>query len=163
MKKGMKLIAVAAFVCAALSCGQGITSGGKGQTLPKEDEAVFTGSGITFSYDKATGKETKLSDAIRNVRVVFKKDGSCILNCEIYNINKKLWVDMGEGIGTYNISEATASFGLLDMKYSYDGMTLILKQKIVDSMTTGYVMFILSGRARTSFFPLKSPALSIPS
>lgn len=160
MKK-MKLLALAAFVCAVISCGQGIPSGGN-----KEDEAVFTGNGITFSYDEATGKETKLYDAFRNVRVVFKKDGSCILNCEVYNINEKLWVDMGEGIGTYNISEATASFGLLDMKYSYDGMTLILKQKIVDnSMTTryGYVTFVLSGRRKPSFFPLKLPALSIPS
>ena len=42
MKK-MKLLALAALVCAVISCGQGIPSGGN-----KEDEAVFTGNGIYY-------------------------------------------------------------------------------------------------------------------
>ena len=48
MKKGIKLIALTTLVCAVISCGQGIPSGGKGQTLPQEDVAVFTGNGILY-------------------------------------------------------------------------------------------------------------------
>jgi lipoprotein len=70
MKKGiMKLIVLAALVCAVLSCGMGITSGvqkgaanHKDEDVAPEDKVVFTGSGIFYYLpdleSQGSGKET---------------------------------------------------------------------------------------------------------
>ncbi|UTC49848.1 hypothetical protein [Treponema sp. OMZ 855] len=157
MKKGMKLIALVAFVCAALSCGQGITSGGKGLTLPQEDKAVFTGSGIVFSYDEATNKETKLYDAFRNVRVVFKKDGTYEITGEEYLKDENKWIDKGRGTGPYTISNNLLNFLGMNFIYSYQGTTLILKSR------DWGVVFILSSKTLTSLIPQTVSSIVLPS
>lgn len=70
MKKGMKLIALAALVCAVLSCELGAPSGVKkrggvdhtDEDVAPEDKAVFTGSGIFYylpdSHTRGSEHET---------------------------------------------------------------------------------------------------------
>ncbi|AIW88753.1 hypothetical protein JO41_02185 [Treponema sp. OMZ 838] len=178
MKKGMKLIVLAALVCAAISCGQGITSGGKGLTLPKEDEAVFTGSGYGYWYDEDTGKEYKLHDWTRNFRLVFNKDGTYTMTGEVWYIPPTGWTKIEDTTPVpYTFSEDTVDI-LEGCKYSYDGTTLILKheektvldkymaQKLGHPEAAGKKagrIYILSSKTRASFIPLKKTALSIPS
>ena len=154
MKK-MKLLALAALVCAVLSCGQGIPSGSN-----KEDEAVFTGSGICYYTpdleSQGSGKETfkyaqKAVDegkaeykdgmyiskeyAMKDVSFTFRKDGTYSL--------KGMEVDLktndtypSEGKGTYLISKGqlVCTTQYSDGKpcenvylISYNGGTLVLK------------------------------------
>ena len=89
MKK-MKLLALGALVCAVISCGQGIPSGGN-----KEDEAVFTGNGILYylTYNEewlkvakkaVTAGKAEYKDgmyiskelAVKDVSFTFRKDGT---------------------------------------------------------------------------------------
>ena len=125
----MKLIALVAFVCAALSCGMGITSGGKGQTLPQEDEAVFTGSGIfyylpdintrgteheTFTYAQEAVAEGKAEYkdgmyiskelAAKDISFTFRKDGTYSLKGMEVNLTTNDTYSRGEK-GTYSISK----------------------------------------------------------
>jgi lipoprotein len=160
MKKGIKLAALAALVWAVLSCGQGVTAGGNGVSSSNEDEAVFTGNGFLFSYDKATDKEKKVSYEIRNVRAVFKKDGTLTMTFESYNIAEKKWV-ITEDAGKYSVSDAQATVGMRNMKYSYRGNTLILKSEV--DLYAGGLIFILSSAHHASFLPQTDFTLSIPS
>ena len=172
MKKGMKLLALAALVCAVLSCGQGIPSGGN-----KEDEAVFTGNGYAYWYDEDTGKEYKLRDWARNLRLVLKKDGTYTMTGEVWYLPPTGWTKSEDTTPVpYTFSEDTVNI-LEGCKYSYDGTTLILKHEekaVLDEdiaqklghpeaagKKVGYI-YILSSKTRASFIPLRTPALSTP-
>ena len=137
MKKGMKLIVLAALVCAVLSCGQGIPSGGN-----KEDEAVFTGSAIlyylpdintqgseheTFKYAQKAVDEGKAEYkdgmyiskewAVKDVSFTFRKDGTYSLKGTEVNLTTNdtySWVEKG----TYSISD-----GQLVCTYQYENRT----------------------------------------
>ena len=158
MKKGIKLIALITLACAVLSCGQGIPSGGN-----KEDEAVFTGNGYAYRYDKNTDKEYKEHDWMRNLRLVLKKDGTYTMTGEVCYIDTG-WIDIegGKEPVPYTFSEDTVD--ILDRcKYSYDGTTLILKREsIIAGENQGGEVYILSSKTRASFIPLRTPALSTP-
>ena len=128
MKKGIKLIALTTLVCAVISCGQGIPSGGKGQTLPQEDVAVFTGNGIvyylpdintrgteheTFTYAQKAVTEGKAEYkdgmyistewAVKDVSFTFRKDGTYSLKGMEVNLTTNDTYS-SEGNGTYSIS-----------------------------------------------------------
>ena len=153
MKK-MKLLALAALVCAVLSCGQGIPSGGN-----KEDVAVFTGSGICYYTpdleSQGSGKETfkyaqKAVDegkaeykdgmyistewAVKDVSFTFRKDGTYSLKGMEVNLTTNDTYS-SEGNGTYSISneQLVCSFQFEGNTYeevyliSHDGEALVLK------------------------------------
>ena len=153
MKK-MKLLALAALVCAVLSCGQGIPSGGN-----KEDEAVFTGSGIyyytpdlesqgsgkeTFKYAQKAVTEGKAEYkdgmyistewAVKDVSFTFRKDGTYSLKGMEVNLTTNDTYS-SEGNGTYSISneQLVCSFQFKGNTYetvyliSHDGEALVLK------------------------------------
>ena len=136
MKK-MKLLALAALVCAVLSCGQGIPSGGN-----KEDEAVFTGSGIyyytpdlesqgsgkeTFKYAQKAVTEGKAEYkdgmyistewAVKDVSFTFRKDGTYSLKETEVNLTTNDTYS-GETKGTYSISDRQ-----LVCTYQYENRT----------------------------------------
>ena len=119
----MKLLALAALVCAVLSCGQGIPSGGN-----KEDEAVFTGNGICYylpdlhtrgtehetfkcaQKDVAEGKAEYKDGmyiskefALKDVSFTFRKDGTYSLKGTGVNLTTNDTYS-GETKGTYSIS-----------------------------------------------------------
>ena len=129
MKKGMKLLALAALVCAVLSCGQGIPSGGKGQTLPQEDVAVFTGNGILYylpdintrgtEHETFTDAQKDVTEgkaeykdgmyistewAVKDVSFTFRKDGTYSLKGTEVNLTTNDTYS-GETKGTYSISD----------------------------------------------------------
>jgi len=136
MKK-MKLLALAALVCAVLSCGQGILSGGN-----KEDEAVFTGSAIlyylpdintqgseheTFEYAQKAVDEGKAEYkngmyiskeyALKNISFTFRKDGTYSLKeTEVILTTNDTY--SGETKGTYSISDRQ-----LVCTYQYENRT----------------------------------------
>ena len=129
MKKGMKLLALAALVCAVLSCGQGIPSGGKGQTLPQEDVAVFTGNGILYylpdintrgtEHETFTDAQKDVTEgkaeykngmyiskeyALKDISFTFRKDGTYSLKrMEVYLKTNDTYPS--EEKGTYLISK----------------------------------------------------------
>ena len=133
----MKLLALAALVCAVLSCGQGIPSGGN-----KEDEAVFTGNGIyyylpdlhtrgteheTFKYaqkDVAEGKAEYKDGmyiskeyALKNISFTFRKDGTYSLKeTEVILTTNDTY--SGETKGAYSISDRQ-----LVCTYQYENRT----------------------------------------
>ena len=136
MKK-MKLLALAALVCAVLSCGQGIPSGGN-----KEDVAVFTGSGIcyytpdlesqgsgteTFKYAQKAVTEGKAEYkngmyistefAMKYVSFTFRKDGTYSLKETEVNLTTNDTYS-GETKGTYSISDRQ-----LVCTYQYENRT----------------------------------------
>ena len=154
MKK-MKLLALAALVCAVLSCGQGIPSGGN-----KEDVAVFTGSGICYYTpdleSQGSGKETfkyaqKAVDegkaeykngmyiskeyALKNISFTFKRDGTYSLKETLINPETEAVIDSDSSTGTYSISngQLVRSFQFKGNTYeevyliSHDGEALVLK------------------------------------
>lgn len=132
MKKGMKLIALAALVCAVLSCGMGMTSGvqkgeanHKDEDVVPEDKAVFTGSGIfyylpdidteheTFTYaqEAVTEGKAEYKDgmyiskelATKDVSFTFRKDGTYSLKGMEVNLTTNYTYSWGRK-GTYSIS-----------------------------------------------------------
>ena len=136
MKK-MKLLALAALVCAVLSCGQGIPSGGN-----KEDVAVFTGNGIyyylpdlhtrgteheTFKYAQKAVDEGKAEYkdgmyiskeyAMKDVSFTFRKDGTYSLKETAVNLTTNDTYS-GETKGTYSISDRQ-----LVCTYQYENRT----------------------------------------
>ena len=154
MKKGMKLIVLGALVCAVLSCGQGIPSGGN-----KEDEAVFTGNGIcyytpdlesqgsgkeTFKYAQKAVTEGKAEYkngmyiskewALKDVSFTFRKDGTYSLKGTDVNLTTNDTYSE-ETKGTYSISngQLVCSFQFKGNTYeevyliSHDGEALVLK------------------------------------
>ena len=161
MKKGIKLAALAALVWAVLSCGQGVTAGGNGVSSSNEDEAVFTGNGFVFSYDKETGKEKKVSDLFRNIRIVFRKDGTFTISGERYDPDTNRWFDTIPSTQNYKISDTMLHFLGTDCKYSYRGNTLIIKIR-ERNWERGWI-FILSSGYHASFLPQTDFTLSIPS
>lgn len=181
MKKGMKLIVLAAFVCTVLSCGMGVTSGGKNvpsdnedSTPANEDEVVFTGSAFVFSHDKNTGIETKVSENIRNLQMIFRANGTYTIKGQTYKYDKNkgiIWTDIEhtykykavDGIMTTEITPGSNKYPF-NRKYSYDGTVLIIKPIVTETVESyTATMFVLSSKIRASFIPLKTPALSIPS
>ena len=153
MKK-MKLLALAALVCAVLSCGQGIPSGGN-----KEDVAVFTGSGIcyytpdlesqgsgteTFKYAQKAVTEGKAEYkngmyistefAMKYVSFTFRKDGTYSLKGTEVNLTTNDTYS-GETKGTYSISDRqlVCTYQFKGDTYeevyliSHDGEALVLK------------------------------------
>ena len=136
MKK-MKVLALAALVCAVLSCGQGIPFGGN-----KEDEAVFTGNGICYYlpdlHTRGTEHETfkcaqkdvdegkaEYKDgmyiskelAVKDVSFTFRKDGTYSLKeTEVILTTNDTY--SGETKGTYSISD-----GQLVCTYQYENRT----------------------------------------
>ena len=153
MKK-MKLLALAALVCAVLSCGQGIPSGGN-----KEDEAVFTGSAIlyylpdintrgteheTFEYAQKAVDEGKAEYkdgmyiskeyAMKDVSFTFRKDGTYSLKGTEVNLTTNDTYS-GETKGTYSISDRqlVCTYQFKGDTYeevyliSHDGEALVLK------------------------------------
>ena len=135
--KNLKLVALAALVCAVLSCGQGIPSGGN-----KEDEAVFTGSGIyyytpdlesqgsgkeTFKYAQKAVTEGKAEYkdgmyistewAVKDVSFTFRKDGTYSLKETEVNLTTNDTYS-GETKGTYSISDRQ-----LVCTYQYENRT----------------------------------------
>ena len=161
MKKGIKLAALAALVWAVLSCGQGVTAGGNVVPSSNEDEAVFTGNGFVFSYDKATGKEKKVYHLFRNIRVVFRKDGTFTIGGERHNPDTNRWFDTIPETQNYKISDTMLHFLGTDCKYSYRGNTLIIK--MIERSSKGGWIFILSSAHHASFLPQTDFTLSIPS
>ena len=154
MKKGIKLIALTTVVCAVISCGQGIPSGGN-----KEDEAVFTGSGIcyytpdlesqgsgteTFKYAQKAVTEGKAEYkdgmyiskefAMKYVSFTFRKDGTYSLKETQVNLTTNDTYS-GETKGTYSISDErlVSSHQFESNTYetvyliSHDGEALVLK------------------------------------
>ena len=136
MKK-MKLLALAALVCAVLSCGQGIPSGGN-----KEDEAVFTGNGIYYYlpdlHTRGTEHETfkcaqkdvdegkaeykngmyiSTEFALKDVSFTFRKDGTYSLKGTGVNLTTNDTYS-GETKGTYSISNER-----LVCSYQFEGNT----------------------------------------
>ena len=131
MKKGMKLIALAALVCAVLSCELGAPSGVKkrggvdhtNEDVAPEDKAVFTGSVFLYypTYDENHLKHAK--EAVTEGKAVYKdgtyisteyegKDGSFIFRKDktySYKITfialKTNYRELWEEKGTYTISE----------------------------------------------------------
>ena len=174
MKKGMKLIAVAMFIFTTLV----LTDGHCQEPTPsKEDEAIFTGQGFAYWCTDVAGKERKLYDWLRNLRVIFKKDGTYTTTGQIYYLNTK-WSDTPKASYKYAISDDTMTIFEHNYKYSYDGRTLILKTTPNGNIPkplaeffgypeaageSGGLIVILSSKTRASFIPLKKTALSIPS
>ena len=153
MKK-MKLLALAALVCAVISCGQGIPSGGN-----KEDEAVFTGNGIYYYTpdleSQGSGKETfkyaqkaviegkaEYKDgmyiskecAMKDVSFTFRKDGTYSLKGTEVLLITNYTHSWGEK-GTYLISgeQLVCTYQFEGNTYeevyliSHDGEALVLK------------------------------------
>lgn len=138
MKK-MKVLALAALVCAVISCGQGIPSGGN-----KEDEAVFTGSAIlyylpdintrgteheTFEYAQKAVDEGKAEYkdgmyiskeyAMKDVSFTFRKDGTYSLKGrEVNPKTNMVLAPLYEMTGTYSISNRQ-----LVLTYQYENRT----------------------------------------
>ena len=154
MKKGIKLIALTTLVCAVISCGQGIPSGGN-----KEDVAVFTGNGIvyylpdintrgteheTFTYAQKAVTEGKAEYkngmyistefALKDVSFTFRKDGTYSLKETEVNLTINDTYS-GETKGTYSISndQLICTYQFENKTYqhvyriSHDGEKLVLK------------------------------------
>ena len=143
MKK-MKLLALAALVCAVLSCGQGIPSGGKGQTLPQEDVAVFTGNGILYylpdintrgtEHETFTNAQKAVTEgkaeykngmyiskeyALKDISFTFRKDGTYSLKeREVNQKTNMVLAPLYEMTGTYSISDRQ-----LVCTYQYENRT----------------------------------------
>ena len=153
MKK-MKVLALGALVCAVLSCGQGIPSGGN-----KEDEAVFTGSAILYylpdlhtrgtehetfeeaekdftegKAEKKDGMYISTEFAVKDVSFTFRKDGTYSLKGREVNLITNYTHSWGEK-GTYLISgeQLVCTYQFEGNTYeevyliSHDGEALVLK------------------------------------
>lgn len=131
MKKGMKLIALAALVCAVLSCELGAPSGVKkkggvdhtNEDVALEDIAVFTGSGIFYylpdeheSFDWAkkdvTEGKAEYRDGmyiskeyvLKDVSFTFRKDGTYSYKSTFIELKTNAALPQ-EGKGPYTISD----------------------------------------------------------
>ena len=176
MKK-MKLLALAALVCAVISCGQGIPSGGN-----KEDEAVFTGNGILYylTYNEewlkvakkaVTAGKAEYKDgmyiskelAVKDVSFTFRKDGTYSLKeTEVILTTNDTY--SYEEKGTYSISgeQLVCTYQCENetkktlYSISYDGKKLVLKEPNRHEENEG-----ISGLKKLLTFTQSSGALTV--